>query len=422
MKLSAARAKNEARLGRHSDGAGLYLFVRSDGRKGWLMRYRLGGKQCDMGLGSYEVSLAAARRAAAEARERLRAGEDPISARRAERVALVRKVTEAEQRSFQALAERYMAKHEPAWKNPKHREQWRNSLINYVYPKIGSRDVAEIARADVLAILEAIWLRVPETAARVRGRIETILDYAASEGLRDAPNPARLKDLRHALPNAQKLRRSEHYPALPWQDLPAFMSTPRANASISARALEFTILTAKRTSEIIGATWQEINFESATWTIPPDRMKVPTAHRVPLSQPALSLLGKLLPERPNPKGFIFPGKRPYSQLSNMAMLQLVRGMQRPTSGKGQARWVDHLGREIVPHGFRSTFRDWVAEATNYPDAWAEAALAHTLKDKVVAAYQRSDLLEKRRELMEAWAEHARPESDLPSQSAGKNSE
>ncbi|WP_159716402.1 tyrosine-type recombinase/integrase [Geminicoccus flavidas] len=410
MVLSAAKVRSLTAPGRYTDEKGLHLWVRPDGRRSWVLRYRLGTKQKDMGLGGYpEVSLAAARQAAEAARERLRAGEDPISARKAERTALVQRTENAEQRSFQTLAERYIAKHEPTWKNPKHRQQWRNTLATYAYPRIGGRDVGLITRADVLAVLEPIWNRAPETASRLRGRIETVLDYAAARGLREAGNPARWRDLQHELPAPRKLQPVENQPALPWSKLPAFMAELRARPATAGRALEFLILTATRTSEVMGATWREIDEEHATWTIPAKRMKAGRPHRVPLSDAALAILRQMAPLRRSPDDHVFPGPRAKSPLSSMAFLMLLRRMQGKAIEKGKPQapvWVDQDGRPITAHGFRATFRTWAGDATEFPREVIEAAMAHTLKDKAEAAYARGDLLAKRKALMDAWAKHA----------------
>ncbi|WP_035484886.1 tyrosine-type recombinase/integrase [Geminicoccus roseus] len=418
MKLSAVRARSETKPGRYNDGNGLYLLVRPDGRKGWVLRYRLGTKQRDMGLGSYpEVSLATARQSAAEAREKLRSGEDPITARKVGRAALARQVQDAEQRSFQVLAERYIAKHEATWRNPKHRQQWKNTLATYAYPQIGKQDVAQIDRADVLAILEPIWTKTPETASRLRGRIETILDFAASDGLREATNPARLADLRHALPNVRKLQPVENQPALPWRKLPAFMAELRKRPATAARALEFLILTAARTNEVMGATWHEIDEEHGIWTIPGKRMKSGRQHRVALSSAALAILKQMAPLRKKSDDYVFPGPRPKSPLSSMAFLMLLRRMQGPkTNDKGREHppvWADQDGRPITAHGFRATFRTWAGDATEFPREVVEAALAHTIKDRAEAAYARGDLLDRRRALMEAWVTYVGPQPSDP---------
>jgi integrase len=417
MKLTATKVKAETRPGRHNDGAGLYLLVRPDGRKGWVYRYRLAGRQRDMGLGAHpEVGLAAARQAAKDARDRLRAGADPIAVRAAERAALARRVADAGERTFKAVAERYVARHEVGWKDAKHRAQWRSTLEAYAYPRLGGRDVAGIDRAAVLEVLEPLWARAPETASRLRGRIEAVLDFAAARGWRTAPNPARWRDLRHDLPAPRKLKPVAHQPALPWPRLPAFLAELRARPATAARALEFAVLTAARTGEVLGATWREVDLESATWTVPARRTKAARPHRVALSPAALAVLERVRPLAAKPDDLVFPGQRRGRPLSNMALLVLLRRMQRPTAAKAgsghvtdggaEPRWTDTEGRPITPHGFRASFRTWAGDATGFPREVVEAALAHAVRDKVEAAYARGDLLERRRALMAAWAEHA----------------
>jgi integrase len=402
-KLTAAGVRSEARPGRHNDGDGLYLFVRQSGSKSWVLRYRDGPRLRDMGLGAYPgVSLAEARERARKAREVRRDGSDPIGSRRAQRRAREQAALEAEALAFQAVTERYISRHEASWRNAKHRAQWRSTLTSYVYPVIGKLHVAEINRSDVLRVLEPIWSRVPETASRVRGRMETILDFAAARGWRDATNPARWRDLRHDLPAASKLRPERNQAALPWEKMPEFMVALRRLPGTSARALEFLVLTAARTSEVLQARWREVDLEAAVWAIPASRTKTGKLHRVPLSRQAISVLRSMQTLATSPEDYLFPGQRPRQPLSAMALLMLRRRMQ----GAGQTlRWTDAEGRSITVHGFRATFRTWAGEATTTPREVVEAALAHTLKDKAEAAYVRTDLLERRRALMEAWSGH-----------------
>ena len=402
-KLTAARVRTETQPGRHNDGDGLYLFVRSGGSKSWVLRYRDGQRLRDMGLGAYpEVSLAEARERARKARENRRDGVDPIASRRAQRRAREQAAADADALAFQAVAERYIGRHEGSWRNAKHRAQWRSTLTSYVYPVIGKLHVAEIGRPDVLRVLEPIWSRVPETATRVRGRIETILDFAAARGWRDGSNPARWRDLRHDLPAASKLRPERNQAALPWEKVPAFMAALRQLPGTSARALELLVLTATRTSEVLEARWREVDLEAAVWTVPAIRMKAGKAHRVPLSQQAVSVLRLMQPLATGPDDYLFPGQKPRRPLSAMALLMLLRRMQ----GSGTLpRWTDPEGRPITAHGFRATFRTWAGDATTTPREVVEAALAHTLRDKAEAAYVRTDLLERRRPLMDAWSEH-----------------
>jgi integrase len=413
MKLTAAKVKVEAKPGRYNDGAGLYLLVRPDGRKSWLLRFRRGGRQRDMGLGSYpEVSLAAARDLARAGRDQLRTGADPIAARTAERAAMIRSAADADARSFRALAEGYIARHEATWKSAIHRAQWKSTLATYAYPSIGEVDVAKVDRAAVLGVLEPIWTRAPETASRLRGRIETILDYAAAKGWRDAINPARWRDLRHDLPSPKKVKPVTNQPALPWQLVQAFMIDLGSRDATAARALEFAILTAARTSEVLGAAWREIDLDDRIWTVPARRMKSARPHRVALSSGAVAILEQLKPLTTKAEDYVFPGQRSKSPLSGMALLMLLRRMQGPAPSDADAapKWADREGRAITAHGFRSTFRDWAGDRTSFAREVIEAALAHVVKDKVEAAYARSDLLDRRRPLMAAWASYCTGEA------------
>jgi integrase len=383
--LSDIKAKALKTKGLHNDGAGLYLKVTDAGTKSWIFRYKIGGRSRDMGLGTYPaIKLAAAREMAGEAYAKVKSGVDPIEERKqltAPPPKPKRVVT------FDEAAERYIGAHEKSWKNDKHRQQWRNTLTTYADPVIGRKDVAAIKLDDVLQVLEPIWTDKAETASRVRGRIESVLDWAAVRGLRTGENPARWRGhLKHLLPARNKKRTVRHHPALPWRELPAFMAELRANNSIPARALEFTILTAARTSETTDVTWPEIDKDGAAWIVPAERMKAGVLHRVPLTAAALAVLDGL--PRIEGDAHVFAGARKGRPLSNMAMLELLRGM-RPG---------------LTVHGFRSTFRDWAAEGTNFPRELAESALAHVVGNEVERAYQRGDLFDKRRKLMQAWAE------------------
>jgi integrase len=397
MRLTVAKVRAlaaQGAAGRHADGGNLYLHVLGPGRALWSLRYMRQGKAREMGLGPATgpaaVALAEARERAAEAMRRLRDGDDPIERRRAEREEAERQ-REA-RRTFRGVADLYIAAHESAWRNPVHKAQWRSTLDAYAHPVIGDMAVSAISTDDVLRILTPIWAEKPETASRVRGRIESILDYATARRWRPAvDNPARWRGhLSHMLPPRRKLARVEHHAALPWQDVPAFMAKLRAQSATAARALEFTVLTAARTGEAIGARWSEIDMDAALWAVPAERMKGVRAHRVPLSGAALAVLRHMLPLRPAEAGdgFVFPGLKPGRPLSNMAMLKLLERM-----GHG----------DLTVHGFRSAFRDWTAEATHTPHAVAEAALAHAIPSATEAAYRRGDLFEKRRALMNEWA-------------------
>ena len=413
MKLSAnkvAHLSKSGTVGRHLDGDGLSLWVRGGERQAmWLLRFRTGGRQRNMSLGTYpSVSLAEARRLAALARDKIRTGADPLAAREAERDARAKAAASARARTFEAVAEDYIARHEPSWKNAKHRWQWRATLATHAYPRIGAKDVAEIKRGDILAILEPIWTKIPETADRLRGRLETVLDVAIDREWRAPDNPATRKALRHALPE-RKRQGVAHHAALPYGRAAEFMDTLRTHSATAARALEFVILTAARTSEVLHARWREIDLDAAVWTLPAARMKSGLVHRVPLSNAALAVLrtmagGEGMPLLDEPgamDALVFPGQRDGAPLSNMAMLVLLRRMQ----AKGGSRWVDGEHRPITPHGFRSTFRDWAADRTEFPREVVERALAHAVGSEVELAYQRSDLLARRQPLMEAWASY-----------------
>jgi integrase len=386
-KLNAAKLRTLTKPGVYGDGGGLYLQVRRPDRRTWIYRYRVHGKSRWMGLGALsDISLAEAREAATAARKRVRQGVDPIEARRAEGA---EKTAKAGKNTFGEVAALYINAHEASWRNAVHRQQWRNTLNTYVVPVLGKTGVALIGTGAVMNVLEPIWHDKPETASRLRGRIESILDYAAARGWRTGENPARWRGhLAKLLPSRAKLARVEHYAGLPWCEMGAFMTALAQQEGVAALALRFAILTAARTGEVIGARWREVDVQGAVWTVPAGRMKAGREHLVPLSDAAEDVLRKVMPLRPNTGAFVFPGAKPDKPLSNMALLMLLRRMGRT---------------DLTAHGFRSTFRDWCAEATNYPREVAEAALAHALRDKTEAAYQRGDLMEKRRRLMTEWA-------------------
>lgn len=388
--------------GMYADGGGLYLHVTKTGRS-WIFRYRFGGRKTprDMGLGPlHTVSLAEAREIARAARRQLLDGIDPIDTKRAARAAA--RLTSTEVVTFKQAAERHIAAHKPSWKSAVHAQQWANTLRDYVYPTLGAIAVQAVDTALVLKVLEPIWTKLPETAGRIRGRIEVILDACTARGERKGPNPARWKGhLANLLPKQEKVRRVRHHPALPYSELARFVQQLRSERGTASRALEFTILTAARTSEVTGARWPEIDFGAKVWTIPAERMKGHRDHRrdhrVPLSDRALEILQtrKTECDQIGETEFVFVGDRAGAGLSNNAMLALL----------------DRMGRgDITVHGFRSTFRDWAAETTAYPREVAEMALAHTIADKVEAAYRRGDLFQKRRRMMADWAAWcARPE-------------
>ncbi|EHH10619.1 putative phage integrase [Mesorhizobium amorphae CCNWGS0123] len=395
-KLSAIEVAKKTKPGTYGDGGGLYLQVakstskvaeEGDVTKSWLFRFMLAGKARYMGLGDVQTfNLKEARERARAARQLVTDGKDPIEDRR-ERTAALR-ADDAKRVTFKQASERYIAAHSAGWKNAKHAEQWKNTLETYAWPVIGDLPVAKVETAHITQILEPIWTTKTETASRVRGRVEMVLDWAKARHYRSGDNPARWRGhLDKLLPARSKVAKVEHHAAMPYAELPAFMKRLRAMDSISARALEFTILTAVRTGEAIGATEGEFDFEKKLWTIPAERMKADRAHRVPLSDRSIAILKALPREAGSP--YMFAGARPKKPLSNMAMLELLRGMK---------------GIEgLTVHGFRSTFRDWAAERSNFPREIAEAALAHVLSDKTEAAYQRGDMLDKRRRLMTAWA-------------------
>lgn len=386
--LTPFSVKN-AKPGRYADGGGLQLLVKESGARSWVYRFMLRGKSRDIGLGpaagTGKISLTEARDAADELRRKVKAGIDPLEERQklaAEALAAAQAATIAKM-TFKAVAEAYIDNNEDGWRNSKHRQQWRNTLATYVYPEIGELPVADVATPHVLKILEPIWKAKPETASRVRGRIETILDAAKARGYRNGENPARWRGhIAQILPQRSRLTRG-HHKALPYASVPAFFEELRKRDAVAALALEFTILTATRTSEVIGATWNEVDLERAIWTIPAVRMKAGREHRVPLSPRTVQILESL---KPLGKSRLFPvGKA--GKLSGMAMTMLLRRMK-----------VD-----ATVHGFRSSFRDWAAEHTGYAHEVCEMALAHVIGNKAEAAYRRGDLFEKRRRLMNDWA-------------------
>jgi integrase len=391
--------------GMYADGGGLYLQV-TDGGASWIYRYMLEGRAREMGLGPLALfGLKEARAKALDARRLHHEGVDPIDARRAERTKA--KVDAAKAVTFNQCAEAYIEAHRTGWRNAKHAAQWSATLATYAEPVVGSLPVQAVDTALVMKVLEqevrdgpdkpgaALWTVRPETAGRLRGRIESILDWARVRGYRDGENPARWRGhLDKLLPARAKVRKVEHHAALPYGELPDFMAEIRRHEGVAARALEFAILTAARTGEVIGARWGEIDLAAHLWTVPASRMKAGKEHRVPLSARAIAILAdmKLLidagDEKEEADAFVFPGGKRGHPLSNMAFLMLLRRMKRD---------------DLTAHGFRSTFRDWVAERTNFPNEVAEMALAHTISSKVEQAYRRGDLFERRRRLMTVWS-------------------
>lgn len=379
-RLSARKAETEQKPGRHPDGGGLYLSISTNGGRRWVFLYRR-GKLREMGLGSARaVTLAAARKKAAAARAELAEGRDPIAGRKA---ALVR----LNGITFGECASRYIEAHQASWKNPKHKAQWRQTIKVYAEPQIGTVPVAAIDTAAVMRCVQPIWQSKNETAARLRGRIEQILDWARVSGHREGDNPARWRGhLDKLLPRRSAVSKVRHHPALPYKDIPKFMARLMAQGGIAAESLAFTILTAARTSETTGAAHKEFHLSEALWTVPAARMKGDRLHRVPLADAAVAIVRKMA--RVSEIGFVFPGGRPKRPQSENAMLALLQRM-----GSG----------EITVHGFRSTFRDWASEVGTYPNEVVEMALAHAIESDTEAAYRRGDMLEKRRVLMQDWA-------------------
>lgn len=386
-RLSAVKISKTTKPGRYADGGGLWLQVATSGTKSWLFRYTRHGKARHAGLGPLNtVSLADARAKALQARRMLLEGIDPLEEKQSRRTAA--KAQAASAVTFKQAAERYISAFRSSFKNAKHREQWPNSLKAYVYPQFGDVAVSKIETSHVIQALQPIWAAKTETASRIRGRIEAVLDWAKVQGMRKGENPARWKGhLDKLLPPRTKVAKVQHHAAMPYDRLPAFMEALRAMNCLSARALEFTILNACRTGETIGAQWSEIDLANAVWIIPAERTKSDREHRIPLSNRAVEIL-KALP-RIRDETFVFPGSRQGASLSNMAMLELVRGI--PSASN------------YTVHGFRSSYRDFCGEKTNFAREVIEQSLAHRLKDRAEAAYARGDLLLKRRALMDTWA-------------------
>ena len=381
--LAVSRAKKP---GYYPDGGGLYLHITSTGAKSWVYQFMLAGNAREMGLGPLpDTTLSEARGKALEARKLRREGIDPIERRKAVRALATLDASKAI--TFKECAEGYIASHRKGWRTEKHAELWTNTLATYAEPVFGALPVQAINTGLVMRILDPIWAEKPETAGRVRGRIESVLDWATVHGYRQGENPARWRGhLDKLLPAQAKVARVVHHPALPYVEIGRFITSLRGQEGMGAKALEFAILTAGRTGEVLGARWDEIDLQAAIWTIPAGRMKDEREHRVPLSAPAVAVVEALKEIRTG--NHVFPGGKIGKPLSNMAMLVLLRRMNRS---------------DLTVHGFRSTFRDWAAERTAYPNEVVEMALAHAVGNKVEAAYRRGDLFEKRRRLMDEWA-------------------
>ncbi|MEP9399075.1 integrase arm-type DNA-binding domain-containing protein [Mesorhizobium sp. KR2-14] len=387
-KLSDAAAKAVKKPGRHSDGGGLYLNVAPSGSKSWLFMWVRDGKRREMGLGPYPaVTLAKARAKAVEYRAAVEDGRDPI----------IERNKEAEP-TFAECVDQFLASMESSWRNEKHRAQWRMTLTAYCKP-IQTRKVSAIDTADVLEVLTPIWKEKAETASRLRGRIERVLDFAKAKGWRTGENPALWRGhLKNVLPARQRLTRG-HHAAMPYRDVPQLITRLRASEAMAARALEFLILTAARSGEVLGVQWPEIDFERAIWTVPANRMKAGKEHRVPLTERALAILKSLHDVRGST--YVFPGHKVGRPLSGMAMEMLLRRLK---------------VEDVTVHGFRSSFRDWAGDATTFPREIAEAALAHEIGNVVERAYRRGDAIEKRRRLMIAWADYCEgqtPDNVIP---------
>lgn len=382
---SALHVKRLSKPGLHAVGGvkGLCLQVSEGGSRSWILRTLVNGKRKSIGLGGYpDVSLAEARNRAGEIRMQIRSGVDPVEERRAFRLAIR---TKQSAMTFEKAARTWHATKQHEYKNPKHASQVLTTIETYAFPLIGAMAVEDIRLEHIYEVLEPIWLKKTETASRLRGRIESVLTWAAVSGHRPTENPARWKgNLDAVLAMPGKVARVTHHAALPAADLADFFVALRLMPGIAARALEFLILTAARSGEVRGATWDEISEERRTWTIASKRMKAGREHRVPLSDEAMVLLEQVPRFEGSP--YVFATARG-GMLSDMSISAVMRRM----------------GQTAVPHGFRSTFRDWVAEDTDYPGEIAEMALAHAISNKVEAAYRRGDLLEKRREMMEHWA-------------------
>jgi len=395
--LNAYELQSLGQRGLHGDGDGLYLSVAKGGSKSWIYRYQINGRRRDLGLGGYPaVSLAKARLRRDDARQQIRHGIDPLEARDAARAERERaRQAESEQRhrdsmTFRRVAEEFIDLNDAGWGNRKHAQQWRSTLTTYAYPELGDLPVTRVTTEHVLLVISPIWTEKTETAKRLQGRIERVLDYATTKGHRDGENPARWRGhLDNVLPKPGKIRRVEHQRALPYGEAPALASKLKGVETAAGRALLLTLLCATRTNETLEATWSEIDLDRQEWRIPASRMKAGKEHRIPLCDAAVAVLKDQSAHRGEDGDWVFPGQKRGKCLSNMAMTNVLK----------RIGWLDRTS----VHGLRSSFRDWVGEKTRYPERMAEVALAHQLTDKVQAAYFRADLMEQRREMMKDWA-------------------
>jgi integrase len=401
QRLSALQVTKLTKPGLYGDGGGLTLQITPTGAKSWLFRYMVDGKAFGMGLGpTHTVSLAEARKKALDARKLLIDGINPLSARKENQVAAA--LAAAKMMTFDQCAEAYILAHQAGWKNAKHRDQWANTLNTYASPVFGHLPVATIDTGLVVKCLAKIWDSKTETASRLRGRIESVLGWATTSGYRTGENPARWKGhLENLLATISKTSRTKNHPSLPWPRMGAFMSALRLREGVSARAVEFAILTACRSGEVRGARWAEFDMSGKLWTIPAARMKAKREHQVPLSDTAVALLASMRMGAED--DVVFAGTKG-QPLSDMALTAMIRRM----SGEDKPIWVDANGERITVHGFRSSFRMWAAEATDFPREVAEHALAHQLPDAVERAYQRGSQFAKRAALMAQWAAYCAP--------------
>jgi integrase len=386
-KLNALQVKNLVEPGRYSDGEGLILKIGPSGGKSWILRVQVNGCRRDIGLGDVKsVSLRDAREAAGEMRKLARTGVDPLLARKSEKQAIVIP-------TFREASKLVHAEQKKGWKNGKHGDQWLTTLEKHAWPKLGDILVDQIEGPLIRDVLAEIWLDIPETARRVKQRIGAVLDWCYVKGFR--PSEAPMRSLAKGLP--RQPRKDGHFAAMDYADVPQFLTDlAERKLSISRLALELLILTAARSGEVRGARWNELNDDLTVWTIPAERMKAGKAHAIPLSRQATDIFRQASKFRMACTDLVFPGQKPKNPMSDMTLLQLVRGMDVP----------------VTVHGFRSSFRDWVADKTDFPREVAEAALAHALENKVEAAYRRTDFFEKRCSLMAAWANYCRPMAAL----------